>query len=298
MATRCPDRFGLSHNADCEGHKEGNRQIIDTIANVRSVDVVQRPATTSGLFEQEQADEPIEEPIMAKTMKKTFRQILESAAVGTKGKKGLLAYLEMDGMTALGTMPVDLPVDPASPDVTSSDDPIWDGVLAAINSVLCDETLDPPTMKAQIGALLDHYMDAPDLSTATGGSAGTTTTAEEGCDPNEMESVDELRKEVAALKAENARTKAENKARTILEQHDIAATAGRVKGVMSVMEDNAELTDLLGSFPKRAAAQPEKQPAKPQKPQRATPLMEGEDASQYPKDSKAFMAAIGGRSVK
>ena len=51
LAERNPKQFGLSHNADCAGHRVGRKEVIESVEKVRSVDVVQRPATTNSLFE-------------------------------------------------------------------------------------------------------------------------------------------------------------------------------------------------------------------------------------------------------
>ena len=50
-AEKYPSRFGLSHNADVVGFYAGGKAIIESVEKVRSVDLVQSPATTGGLFE-------------------------------------------------------------------------------------------------------------------------------------------------------------------------------------------------------------------------------------------------------
>ena len=50
-AERRPDRFGLSHNATGNVVEKDGQRIVESIEQVRSVDIVQRPATTQGLFE-------------------------------------------------------------------------------------------------------------------------------------------------------------------------------------------------------------------------------------------------------
>lgn len=48
-----PHGIGLSHNADGEGYRDANGNIVvDKIREVFSVDIVDTPATTSGMFEQ------------------------------------------------------------------------------------------------------------------------------------------------------------------------------------------------------------------------------------------------------
>jgi hypothetical protein len=82
-AERFPERFGLSHVAFGDEVKRGGRQIVESIAEVKSVDLVRNPATTNGLFESEE-----------NTMSKTIRQIVESVDQATNGRALLLEMIE------------------------------------------------------------------------------------------------------------------------------------------------------------------------------------------------------------
>lgn len=53
-AERNPRRFGLSHNAEGRVERRDGRTVVESIETVRSVDVVQNPATNRGLFESEE----------------------------------------------------------------------------------------------------------------------------------------------------------------------------------------------------------------------------------------------------
>ena len=53
-ARRNPRCFGLSHNADGDTEMQGNTMVVKEILEVRSVDLVADPATTTGLFESVQ----------------------------------------------------------------------------------------------------------------------------------------------------------------------------------------------------------------------------------------------------
>lgn len=252
LAERRPDNIGLSHNADCSGFTEGRKQFVESVPKVRSVDVVQRPATNQSLFEH------IEDEDM---LKKTLKQLLESAPESTRGRKQLLAVLEMDGMADMGTTPV--AVDPEE----SAEDQIWAGFRSAILAILDDDSLDIKTTRDQIMKVLDSYSSAfeagsSDASEDTSATSGATT-----------EGVDELRREVKLLRSEG-------KARDALEQANIQATPGRVKGVMSVLESSSDLKDLLDSFPKRSSTSSTTTtdtPRRSEKPRRSTPLTEGQD---------------------
>lgn len=51
FAERNPTRFGLSHNAGGNVVTRNGRQIVESVGTVRSVDLVQNPATNASLFE-------------------------------------------------------------------------------------------------------------------------------------------------------------------------------------------------------------------------------------------------------
>jgi hypothetical protein len=67
-AVRNPRRFGLSHHAEGSVvHRQG-KNVVESIETVRSVDLVQNPATNQGLFESETS-----------RMNRTIQQILREA---------------------------------------------------------------------------------------------------------------------------------------------------------------------------------------------------------------------------
>lgn len=51
QAERRPQGFGLSHNAEGKVQRVGNKNVVESVSRVRSVDVVRNPATNGGLFE-------------------------------------------------------------------------------------------------------------------------------------------------------------------------------------------------------------------------------------------------------
>lgn len=244
LAERNPAQFGLSHNADCSGYRTEGKSIIESVDKVRSVDVVQRPATTSGLFEHEE-----EEP-----MKTTIKAILTGVPDGTRGKKQLLAVLEMDGMADMGAVAVDAPAEGAAPE-----DQVWEAFRTAVISILDNNDLSMEDTITQMSEVLKKYEESF-------GSANPTT--EDKTVPT-TEGIDELRREVKQMKAEN-------KALTLLVQNDIEATPGRVKSVISVLESETELKDVLSSFPKRTAKVQESTPdaGRSKKPIRSVPATE------------------------
>ena len=54
-AQRFPNTIGLSHNATGQKTRHGDREVVEAVDAVRSVDIVTRPATNTGLFEAEDA---------------------------------------------------------------------------------------------------------------------------------------------------------------------------------------------------------------------------------------------------
>lgn len=83
-ALRNPRRFGLSHHAEGRVTRRAGREVVESIERVRSVDVVQNPATNNGLFESENS------------MSKTIQEVLEASdlpeAAGLLERLGLAAH--------------------------------------------------------------------------------------------------------------------------------------------------------------------------------------------------------------
>lgn len=260
LAERNPKQFGLSHNADCVGHRVGRKEVIESVEKVRSVDVVQRPATTTGLFEEE------EEIMTVAPQKRTMKSLLEALQAGSKKRKHLQAVLEMDGMADMGITP-DMAVEGEAPAEGETSDPMKDAIKTMILAIL-----DQELPSAEAIAQITHVLEGPSAP----GSEAAATPATEG--------VDELRTELKAMKAENA-------ARAILEEADIKATGGRLKSVIAVMEDEDELDEVLSSFPKRSAAAAEAAPAsRVAKPKFSRPLVE-ESTDTEPKSALGFTDA-------
>ncbi|PQO33322.1 hypothetical protein C5Y96_10750 [Blastopirellula marina] len=67
-AQKFPRNFGLSHDAQVEAIPSGDLQQVQRITAVNSVDLVTRPATSEGLFEQQQAAHT--------RSKQTYRRVL------------------------------------------------------------------------------------------------------------------------------------------------------------------------------------------------------------------------------
>jgi hypothetical protein len=248
LAERRPDKFGLSHNADCSGFHNGTKQVIESVDHVRSVDVVQRPATTQGLFEHyEESD----------MLKKTLKQHLGLVPQGTRRRKALQRVLEMDSM-ADQSAPLD-----SEDSGKGSEETAWPEFRASVEATLEDQSLDLEGLREQIKSILDEYADKFARAPADDADDSATTS-----DESTTEGVDDLRREVKLLRKEGH-------ARDLLEQHDIQATSGRIKGLVSVLESATDLHDLLSSLPKRSTfGRSEHAVPRAQKPRRSAPMLE------------------------
>lgn len=137
LAESHPELIGLSHNADGVGRRDPKRKryVIESIPNVRSVDIVTRPATTKSLYESQ-------EPSV-----KTLKQLIEERKL--EKIDGLVKLLEDEGM------PMDSAPAPAAAEADG-----WRTHLAnAITAVVQDTELDEAAVKAKVMAILKLMKD-------------------------------------------------------------------------------------------------------------------------------------------
>lgn len=261
-AERNPAHLGLSHNADGASVVRGGKRIIESIDKVRSVDIVGNPATNESLFESE-------EPVTTK--KSTFKAVLESAPAGTKGRKGGLALLEMDGMADMGAIPVDVP---AEAEATAPDDQVWSAFLAAMTDILNGDTSDVKGTIAKIEKLLMAYEE-------NFGAGGGET------EPTEDPVTESLQEQVAALTKRLADKEADEANRALLESKQIEVNPARLVTLKSVSDKTARAA-LLEDWSK-VATKP-----KPgvHKPSRSAPLIEQADDGYKPAATAEEMLAL------
>jgi hypothetical protein len=161
-AESMPDAFALSHVADAKPELINGEVVLTQIANVRSVDIISEiPGTTNGLFESAAATPAThKEP---KIMKKTFRQIVESAPKRTKG----LLVLEMmiGDEVAEGAEPktdeeieevaeTDVEIPETEGSLPSPEEQLSMAFNAAVTAIL-SEAISVEEKKTRIGKLLD-----------------------------------------------------------------------------------------------------------------------------------------------
>lgn len=206
-AERFPRSFGLSH--DAEGEMDGDS--VKSVKKVYSVDVVTRPATNRGLFEEFSTE--------ARVVKKTLREIL----AGTKAdapRRNVLQEM-LDGDMADGDMTVEMA------DESSPEDQIKAGVMAAIMSKL--DGADGATL----GKVLKALGISDKVSDSMGG--GSTEVPEET--PAEDSPASDEPKDDEPMPEDVARKIAELEAKTMLLESGRQATAERILAVSLVPAD-------------------------------------------------------------
>lgn len=140
-AERNPNLLGLSHNADGRGEtgQDGTLHVTE-IVHLRSVDIVDHPATNSSLFESR-----------GKAVKKTWKEFFESYKADPKRGPIVKVLLEDDlGMspTMDEPMPADLPAEDAGAGDWKAD------LVAAIGKLVSSEDDADHKMAQKIMAML------------------------------------------------------------------------------------------------------------------------------------------------
>src|SRR5436190_9194410 len=139
-AERNPRRFGLSHHAEGHVARLNGKNVVESIEHVRSVDMVQNPATNAGLFESEEIP-----------MQKTMRQILTETHGGLFAallQDPLLESLFLEGGAQARMADASLDLAPDAGD----DDQVATAFKSMIDSVLDDASLD---LKARLAKIRD-----------------------------------------------------------------------------------------------------------------------------------------------
>lgn len=100
-AKNCPTTFGLSHTAHGYGRQVGDTWVCEEIAQVHSVDIVTRPATTKGLFESEGSMDgmdaggaPVETQSPTAAVEDSFRNAIIAVVDGEGDDKDKLAKIK------------------------------------------------------------------------------------------------------------------------------------------------------------------------------------------------------------
>jgi hypothetical protein len=263
-AERNPRRFGLSHNAEGKVARRDGRTIVESIENVRSVDVVQNPATNNGLFESEDRE------MSTRTVKEVFQE-----------HDGRLTRLFEDAALAgYSGAPVELPAD-ADPD-----DQVALAFKSMIGTVLDDDSLD---LKAKLAKIRDILKAQEKL---TGGEeAGAGDGGETAKGPAVAESAGRVIGDdptVRQLLERLERLETEASCRALLEVHRRTCDATRLKALGALASD-AERIRLIESWPERSS--PASAGTCP-RPAVSRPLIESGESVTLPKDAKSLAMAL------
>lgn len=164
-----PNLLGFSHHADIVVKKSGGKTVVESIDKVYSVDLVNVPATTKGVFES------------AGDSMQTLKQMIEAAE-----PKSLTV---LEDMMSGGAMSPDLPVEVAAD--SGADAQIKAAFRSAAIAAFDDESLDSKATLAKIKEILAAYDKL-------------TTKAEKKADKGATESVDDLKAKVLKLERRDA----------------------------------------------------------------------------------------------
>ena len=267
VAERKPDRFGLSHNAAGECVTRQGKTIVESIKSVRSVDLVQNPATNSSLFESE-------DPVP----KTPFKKLIEALPAKSKDRKAFVALLEMDGMID-PALPVEVAAEGATP---TAEEAAKSAFKAAINAILDDEAITWDETKTKVIEMIKT------LAKMSGEEAAPSDTpADTPADEGDSTVTESLQEQVKSLSAKLADREATESVRALLESKQVAITPVRVN-TLKRTTDKKEQAALLEDWLK--ADGPKAKPA-PQRPavSAPVPLLEDEDDAGYnPPTGKAL----------
>src|SRR5262249_2570924 len=224
-AERNPQRFGLSHNAEGKVARRGDKIIVESIEKVRSVDVVQNPASNRGLFESED-----------RKMSPTVKDVLE------KHDGRLLGLFEDGTLAGLAGAPVDLPAEAAG------DDQVAAAFKSMIDSVLDDGSLELKAKLSKIREILKAQEKltggAPDDEGQSG--ANDPPVAESARDTSGRDpAVENLLERLDRLETESA-------CRSLLEAHHRTCDATRLKALAALAGEDDRLR-LIESWPERSS---------------------------------------------
>lgn len=220
--------FGLSHNASAgrESIRDG-KYVVESISQVRSVDLVTRPATNKNLFESQ-----------GNPMTITLKTILESRmAKLSRAKrawaKNLLEDGDMPGMDA----PMDAPMgsDMDAPSGGDPDELLKQGFRAAINAVLDDDGMDAASKLKKIKELLMTHEKLTD--------------SKEPDMPSESEPMDDEKDTPESIRTELKQLRAEKTVNDLCESMQFVPTKPQKKALVALADDAAR-KDLIEDLKK------------------------------------------------
>lgn len=213
-AERNPALVGLSHNADGRGYEDDRgRFVIQEIQTLRSVDVVDQPATSESIFESKGTPVPT-----------TLRALIEASP-----RKQLFAKHLLEMPEDMADMPVDAPVDAAPPEGDWKSD-----LVAAIGKLVSSEDEADHKLAQKIMGMLKPGAVAP----------AETTTEAEGEEGEEEEGEEEEKPKMESRKsapAPGAVTLTEAKAKRLVKGYRLKESPALIKQLTRLPDDDAAL---------------------------------------------------------
>lgn len=280
-AERNPRRFGLSHNALGQVRQRDGQCVVEAIDKVHSVDIVQNPATSSGLFESETAMPP------------------------TLSESSTLPACEPRGETACPTVPPD---PPARSPVTLKElceQVEWSPLLEhPLLAVMRSRTLAPPadpaatrdtivhTVVYALAEAFDRYHAheyaelfahlAQQLAPPRAPGEPPLTESRSPASPPATAAAATL---AESLTGRVAQLETESACRTLLEELNRAADRPRL-AALARLASESDRRQLIESWPPRES-HPRPRPAS------SPPLVtRGEPVDKLPDDVRGFVAAL------
>lgn len=204
-AERFPKSFGLSQNADGKVRVAGGKQIVESLVTLRSVDLVDTPATTAGLYESEG--------------EKTLLEFVQAIDAATVGQPELAKLLEMDASMAKVSSGMSGQGMDAKQQMKSA-------FRSLIVSVLDDESLDTKAALSKIKEILQSQEKV---------MADSTTKPEGEAKPEET--MESLKAKIATLEADKAKAASETACRTLLEEAKVKPEPHMIAALVAVTDE-------------------------------------------------------------
>ena len=214
---RMPGTFGLSPHQFGPTRRAGRKQIVESVSRMKSIDIVETPATTNSIFESQEPN----------TM--TLRPFVESIPHGTTYRDTLLALIEQDGMEEVA---VDAPTDSEA----TPEDQVKAAFRAMVIAAFDDDNLDTTATIERIKEILKSQEKLQAKPTP---EPDDSAEEQDAGDENESETVESLREE-------NARLKAENSCRELLESAGVSSSVVRLKALQALTD--TERNELVESW--------------------------------------------------
>lgn len=239
IAQRNPSRIGLSHNALGREVIQKGERVVESIESVNSVDLVDRPATNSSLFESRELDSRM-----------TLAELLESIKTKVPQISHVVSLLESDALGMPQLMQTGVP---DMGQESGVEDKIWEAFKTAAVAVIEDGGMDTKSKLKKIGEILrsfDRISESPESpdnkeNDSMAGESGTAGTGEQK-KPSGQQMESSQSELIARLKQDNDRLIAREEVRSLLESQQVACTPSRISALIPLSAEEREV--LISDF--------------------------------------------------